>query len=294
MIKKKVTLGLGTVQWNQKYGLGKNNLVPSNLQIRDIIKLLLDENIECLDTSQNYGNVEQLIGSLVGSEMRVITKISILTEDLSETKIEKNLHYLLNISRKNLCLEKLDSVLIHNTDFLKSKFAEKYLKVLFKFKKQGLVNKIGFSVYELNEVKEISKLCDPDILQIPLNVFNQKFLECMDIKLLKQKGCEIHARSIFLQGLLLHDVKDIPLYFRPYEKYLNKWNIFCLEQNVSQISACFDFIKNSNLADVAIIGVNSKNQLLKNIAAFKEKLNLDYTKFSMNEVNLIDPRVWKS
>ena len=64
----------------------------------------------------------------------------------------------------------------------------------------------------LKNLKKFYKKFKPDILQIPLNLFNQDFVYDKYFQKLNKKNLEIHARSIFLQGLLLkksHRVKKI-------------------------------------------------------------------------------------
>ena len=75
--------------------------------------------------------------------------------------------------------------------------------ITFSGKKNKVIKKIGISVYNKNELNEILKVFTPEIIQFPLNVFNQSFNDKKYLQSLKHKGIELHARSIFLQGLLL-------------------------------------------------------------------------------------------
>ena len=285
-------VSLGTVQWGQKYGLSDHSSILSHLEISSLVKLAIKENVYCLDTSQNYGNAEELIGKHVGPKIPIITKISIPTKDVSDDTAENFILNSINISRDKLQVQRLVGVLVHNTDFLYSKVAQKYIKALIKAKNLGLIQKFGFSIYESQDLFNVANLCEPDIVQVPLNVFNQEFMTCSLIEELSYRGCEIHARSIFLQGLLLSQIKSLSKFFKPYERDIFEWNEFCMQNKISLMAGCLDFIKTAKYVDVVILGVNSTKQFQENITAFNQNLRLDYSRFSKRENNLIDPRRW--
>ena len=52
---------------------------------------------------------------------------------------------------------------------------------------------------------------DIEAIQLPLNLFDERFLNSGWIGKLKKNNVEIHIRSIFLQGLILK--KELPSYF---------------------------------------------------------------------------------
>ena len=62
----------------------------------------------------------------------------------------------------------------------------------------------------------MAEIYKPDIIQLPFNAFDKKAAELGTLKRLKDEGIEVHARSIFLQGLLLMNIKDIDKYFTPW------------------------------------------------------------------------------
>ena len=286
-------VSLGTVQWGQTYGLSDHSAILSNFEISSLIKLAIKENVYCLDTSQNYGDAEELIGKYVGPKIPTITKINIPAENVPDDAAEKFVLDSINISRIKLRVQTLAGVLVHNTDFLYSKGTKKYIKALSKAKHLGLIHKFGFSIYDTQDLTNVTNLCDPDIVQVPLNVFNQEFITCPIIEEISGRGCEIHARSIFLQGLLLSKIERLSKFFKPYEKDICEWNKFCMQNKISPMAACLDFIKTAKHVDVAILGVNSTKQFRENISAFNQNLNLDYSRFSKHENNLTDPRRWR-
>ena len=52
---------------------------------------------------------------------------------------------------------------------------------------------------------QLRKYLKPDIVQIPLNFFDQEFFKNKIQNLLKTDKTKVHVRSIFLQGILLNN-----------------------------------------------------------------------------------------
>ena len=115
---------------------------------------------------------------------------------------------LLRLNKKNIF-----GVHVHDPKLLINKNKFKVYKALQNAKQKKLIKYIGVSVYEIQEIKKILKFFKIDIIQIPLNILDNRFLKGGFLKKLKKKVKEIHARSIFLKGLLLKDSLSRPKYF---------------------------------------------------------------------------------
>jgi aryl-alcohol dehydrogenase-like predicted oxidoreductase len=89
-------------------------------------------------------------------------------------------------------------------------------------KRSGRVAKIGVSVYEPDEVDRILDLYPVDIIQLPLNALDRRLVEGGQLERLATAGVEVHARSIFLQGLLLAPIHEIPAKFEPIRSALQE------------------------------------------------------------------------
>ena len=145
--------------------------------------------------------------------------------------------------------------------FLKYKKKSIAFKTLEEIKRKKLTSKIGYSIYNKEELDKFYFLNKPDIIQGPLNLLNQELLKCGWLKKLKKDRVEFHARSIFLQGLLLKEKDAVPSYFKKYSKYLNKYYNYTKKLNRSKLSTCLNFINNLNNVSKIIIGVDSINHL---------------------------------
>ena len=123
------------------------------------------------------------------------------------------------------------------------------------------------------------------MVQLPINVFDQRFLDKNLIKKLKKNKVEIHARSIFLQGSLLKNYKNINK-FKEYVKFMN----FLKNYKMKAINACLEFIFNIKSIDKIIIGIRSKEELKQILNSKITKNYKIYRSFKSNKKNIIDAR----
>ena len=100
-------------------------------------------------------------------------------------------------SSRNLKRLKLDGVLLHQYKQLDTDV----WSYLDEFKRQGLVSKIGVSVYSPEEAISALNKESLDILQIPFNILDWRWKEVLQ----HPSNVEIHARSVLLQGAILND-----------------------------------------------------------------------------------------
>jgi aryl-alcohol dehydrogenase-like predicted oxidoreductase len=88
---------------------------------------------------------------------------------------------------------------------------------------------------------------------------------------LKEKGCEVHTRSAFLQGLFFKDTHTLHPFF-----YIVKPLIKRVQQQTHNISgALLHFVATKPFIDKVIIGVENAEQLLINIRDMKLGIELD-------------------
>ena len=70
------------------------------------------------------------------------------------------------------------------------------------------IKNIGVSLYNPKDLFKVIKVRIPDAIQVPINIFDKRFLDKKVIDCLKKNNIKMHARSIFLQGLLFMDKKE--------------------------------------------------------------------------------------
>ena len=88
-------------------------------------------------------------------------------------------------------------------------------------KNLGLLSKIGFSIYEPKEIENYIDL-RPDIIQAPMNVFDQSLIQTGWFDKLTAMGIEVHARSVLLQGLLTMEKNELSPFFDKFSHRFEK------------------------------------------------------------------------
>ena len=161
-------------------------------------------------------------------------------------------------------------------------------------KKDRLVKKIGISIYSRREFQKVSNKNKIDVIQIPLNIFDQRALhENWLNRMCNKKNIEIQVRSIFLQGILLCDLKKFNNIFIKSNPVIKKWNKFCNNNYNLKLINSINFIKNQKKIKKIIIGFEDLNQLKENYKIMKTKTKkINYKIFSSKSIDLIDPRRW--
>ena len=283
-------IALGTANFGQKYGLA-GKIIKSDKKIKKIIQFANNSKIKLIDTSNNYGSSETLLGNNNLKNFKIITKLKISNDEKKSNDLENIVFNKVEESLLKLNIKKLYAILLHESNDLKSNKRHKLIKVLKKLKKRNLVSKIGISIYNPKELNFIWPFWKPDIVQCPFNILDRRIYESGWLKKLKKNKTEIHVRSIFLQGLLLQNEKSMPRKFKKWKNIFKKWNNYCKKENISKIQGCINFIKSFKKISFVIIGFENIKQV-KNIISYFENDRKSYTTIACNDIRLIDPRLW--
>jgi aryl-alcohol dehydrogenase-like predicted oxidoreductase len=256
-------LALGTAQFGMDYGIGSS---PGKLSISEVKKILeyaKSTNIDMLDTASAYGNSEKTLGKLNVDEFHVVTK----TRHFNVLKITDDDLTLLNRdfdqSLKDLKLDSVYGLLIHNADDLMKPGASKIIEFIQNLKKTNKIKKIGVSIYENKHLNFVLENFDIDLVQIPLNIFDRRLIDNGMLKLLSQKGLEVHARSIFLQGLLLLENSSRPRKFDRWGSLWKSWSEWLNDYKISPLEASIRYAMSFSEISKVLVGIDSVNQLME-------------------------------
>ena len=285
-------LGLGTAQWGMPYGVSNSKGQTPTDEVNRILKFAHSAGISMIDTASLYGNAEQAIGQSNIASFRVITKTPKFGKHMVNHEDVDLLIQAFTESLKKLRLQSVYGLLIHNADDLKAKNVCLLIDALEDLKSQGFVEKIGVSVYGTEQIKRSLDLFRPDIIQLPVNVFDQRLIQDGTIDYLCGLGVEIHARSAFLQGLLLMNPNEVPDYFEPWAPLLVNWHQFCSDQQISPLHAALGFVCNLEGVSYAVIGVQDRNQLDEILDTVIPFTSVDLKQFACDDLRLIDPSSW--
>ena len=279
-------LSLGTVQFGLDYGVTNQNGQVTIDTARNILNIAKQSNIRTLDTASLYGNSEQVLGEIGINDYQVITKTTFLKDDVNEVIV----NFYKSLERLNR--DKVEGLLIHNIGDIENNQFDTLFSKLNELKKEGLIGKIGFSTYTPEQIDFLLNTFDFDLIQVPFNVFDNRLIVGGQLKRLKNKGIEVHVRSVFLQGLLL-DFNSLGSYFSNWKKKFDDYQKIVKDSELSLLEYALNFALNVEEIDRVLVGVNNQKQLTDIVKASQKKINNSLLPFPINDLNLINPSLWK-
>jgi len=286
---------LGTAQFGLNYGISNSTGKVRSSSLEQIFRTAIDQGVNYLDTANVYGDAEDKIGTFfdLTKQFKLITKTAHTKEDY---KIKENIQFIkeeLTISLDKMKRDKVDILLVHNTKDILNEEGSEFFRSLIEIKDSGLANRIGVSVYTIQELSEILEKYPVDVVQLPLNVFNQNFLKSGMLEVLNRKGIEIHARSVFLQGLLLMKTRELNDYFDTIKVLHSSYQDVVFRNKLSLVEGALNFIKSVKEIDAIIFGVQDSTQLNEIINSLESKLiDIDYKNFAVDDESITNPSKW--
>ena len=196
-------------------------------------------------------------------------------------------------SLDKLCLERVDALLAHHAPDILVEGGHRLIAGMEQLKELGRVSKIGVSVYDGDQLESLLREFTPDLVQLPLNVFDQRLIHSGWLQRLHEKGVEIHARSVFLQGLLLMPLTNIPTFFDPVRPLLECWHAAASAQGLSLVQAALAFVRDLSEVDHLLIGVESLMQFQSCLDDFSFPAKFDATGLACDNASFVNPSLWK-
>jgi hypothetical protein len=283
-------LALGTVQFGLDYGIANQSGQVSQDEARSILDYAKAHGIGTLDTAINYGNSEQRLGEIGVTGWQVISKLPALPDRCQD--VEAWVRSQVQTSLERLRITSLRGLLLHRPEQLLGKHGETIKHVLLALKRQGLVEKIGVSIYDPAELDPLVRRFQLDLVQAPFNVLDRRLITSGWMDRLARMNIELHTRSVFLQGLLLMPNTKRPDEFNRWQPIWQRWEQWLTETGLTPLQACLrNGLGQSGIARV-IVGVDSLAQLKEILQAADGPAPELPEALHSNELNLIDPARW--
>ena len=136
-----------------------------------------------------------------------------------------------------------------------------------------------------------------DIIQIPYNVFDRRFEAILPD--LKTSNIEIHSRSAFLQGLFFKKIDTLGPHFSPVKQKINDLNDLAKEKEISLNHILLGFCLLNQKIDKVIIGVDTLDNLKKNLDVYEyldelKKIKENLNNFIENNEKILLPYNWNA
>jgi aryl-alcohol dehydrogenase-like predicted oxidoreductase len=133
---------------------------------------------------------------------------------------------------------------------------------------------------------------DIDLVQLPLNIFDRRLIDNGMLKLLSQEGLEVHARSIFLQGLILMDNTSRPRKFDRWNSLWKSWMEWLNDYKISPLEASIRYAMSFSEISKVLVGIDSVNQLIEIMDAASGVLPPIPNELYTDDSLLLNPSNW--
>lgn len=283
-------IAIGTANFGMQYGVANSQGKLSKNSVAEILGLAKSLGVTCLDTANAYGESQNALGEFGVRDWRVVSKISSIPRDCED--VRSFVRAEIDLILTSLNLSEFDTVLVHNPKDLMGNVSEIVYEELQKAKSQGQVEKIGVSIYDPSDLESITSQFQLDVVQAPINVFDNRLQDSGWLDRLASMGVEVHARSVFLQGVLLSAIAQSNDFFKPWKTTFERWNRFAESSGTSAMMNCIKHVNSYDKVTFAVVGVDSAQNLSEVFDAFSarpQRINED--NFGVDS-QLINPARW--
>lgn len=290
---------LGTVQFGMKYGIANTKGMPSRKESFQMLDIAWGHGIRYFDTAYAYGDAEEILGEYIkvngiSNEIKVISKLrpNCITDEVKNIVefIKKEICF----SLEKLNIESLDSYLLHTPAYVRN---PQILYALASAKSRKYINNYGVSIYEIKDAIYAAEK-KVDSIQVPYSVFDQRANNPVFKKLIKENNVTVFARSVFLQGLLFMNEKNIPIHMHNAKVLVKKFNEILKRFGLTVAQGTIMFSNYDNSHDFNIWGVDNINQLKENLKVLDDDLLIEefmleiQKTFNRPDDAIIFPSLW--
>ncbi len=283
-------LALGTVQFGLDYGITGKGQVSCD-EVDRILTCAREAGIDTLDTAAAYGNSETVLGIAGVTGWHIVTK---LPPGLNESEDATAwMRRELDASLERLGVDSVEGLLLHRPEQLLGANGAALVAAMVEAKAQGRVRNLGLSIYSPDELDLIWPILLPNIVQCPYNLFDRRIETSGWLAKLSGAGIQVHARSLFLQGLLLLDPNELPSYFarwRPLFLRLQQW---CAVHDLSPLAASTRFVLGNPAIARGIVGVETADQLCEIVETVNGVLPPLPAEIATDDLDLLLPKRWQ-
>jgi len=300
-------LVLGTAQLGLP-AYGRTNAIGrlSSDAATELITSAVHHGVDCVDTARAYDRAEPILGEALkkfGDRIKIITKLSLLAElpnDATCAEIRALVDASVFRSCKELRVMKLPVLLLHRWHHRTSHQGEVW-KRLLELKNEGIVQKLGASVSTPDEARDALYDETVEHLQIPINLLDDRWERAGINRLaVERPNVVIHARSVFLQGILAGSAASWPAIENvDASQIVNSLEALSAKlDRVSRADLCLAYVRAQSWIHGVVVGVETKDQLTQLVDLFqnspltREQQAEVRHSFSLIPDRLLNPASW--
>jgi aryl-alcohol dehydrogenase-like predicted oxidoreductase len=283
-------ISLGSAQFGLDYGVSNKAGQTPAAEVRRVLDLAWDAGVRQVDTAPIYGDSEGVLGRSwpVGSTFKVTTKIPALALSGARRDVAAGVEASLEALR----VPKLHGLIAHDASDLLGEQGAALFSEMVELRDRGLVDRVGASVYDPADAIELATQHEVDLVQLPLSILDQRALRGDVLPKLKAGGVEVHVRSVFLQGALFMEPRELGAVSASLASSVAELHHDLAQRGLSILEASLGFVLGIDEVDAAIVGVTRAGQLEEVLGAAAPLSAVDFTAHASSDVAALDPRMW--
>jgi aryl-alcohol dehydrogenase-like predicted oxidoreductase len=285
-------LALGTVQFGLSYGIANRIGQPSLAEVARIVAGARASGFDTLDTAVAYGSSESRLGEIGVTDWRVITKLPAVPDGL--TDVRQWVRDSLRGSLERLGVPAVTGLLLHRASDLCGRVGSELAHALRHERDAGRALRIGVSIYDPSELDAIWPAFRPDLVQGPYSVVDRRLETSGWLDKLAAYGCEVHTRSVFLQGVLLMADEARPVRFARWPEVWSAWSNWLSESGQSALAAALAHALAHPGISRVLVGVDSAAQLDAIVSATVRLPLAAPLRVASVDLDLIEPSRWNA
>lgn len=288
---------LGSAQFGMQYGItNERGRIPED-DVQVLLERAFIAGVSWLDTAQSYGNAEAVIGRALPDHhgFRLVTKLTSQSQACFSIEDQSIWEHSFRCSLLRLRVNHVDALLLHSSDDLRKPGAEYLEHWLFGLRERGLVRRLGVSIYESKDLEDVNANL-LDLVQLPLSLYDQRLLADGTISRLRSHGCAVHARSLYLQGLLLNSVNQWPAWIdlttRAHHASLEK---LACARSATFLDCALGFARAQEDLEAVVLGLCTLQELEQLLQAWERRSPWhegEWRGWALQDSSILDPRFW--
>lgn len=282
-------LALGTAQIGLAYGIADPQPQIGYAESKGIVDYASDCGMNVLDTAMGYGESEARLGEIGVLKWKVVSKLpEVPAGENAAAWIAGAVHSSLD----KLKIKSLYGLLLHRPAQLLGDRGPEIHAALQRLKSEGLVEKIGISIYQPSELEGVFSIGEVDLVQSPLSVLDRRLITSGWLDRLADRGVEVHARSVFLQGLLLMSTAQRPEKFDRWSGLWERYHAWVWKTGLSPLEACLAYVSSLPQVRQVVVGVNGMSHIQEILQAQTSWVPNWSPELETDDEELLNPLAW--
>jgi aryl-alcohol dehydrogenase-like predicted oxidoreductase len=279
-------LGLAAAQFGLDYAVANPRGRSPEAEVGDILQIAARAGVSVLDTVL-AGRTERVLGELSPRPCPFRVVIKTARCDRGPDAIEAE-------ARASLARLKIDrayALVVEQAGDLFGPHGQAMWDRMKALKDQGLVERIGVSMYASDDPVGVARRFRPDIVQAPASLLDQRLILNGALAELAEMGTEVHLRSIFLQGLLFLPPDRVTALPQQTSRGLSRVRRMIAEGRSDPLQAALGFALARPEATAVIVGVTTAAELQAvTAAAASPPPDLDWDDMALDDPTPLDGR----